>query len=959
MLAPSDFAAFVSEVHGHEAFPWQQALVDRVASSGVWPTTIDIPTGLGKTSVLDVAVFLAALDPGLSRRRVFFVVDRRLVVDEAYDHARKIQRVLDKPQPGSVAEEVGRRLRIDGSDTVLEIARMRGGVTWDSRWLQRPDQYAIVTGTVDQVGSRLLFRGYGVTEQARSIDAALVGTDSLIIVDEAHLAAPLVETIHRLAELDQGDLAPRPTIITMTATPTTRSTQAHTIDDRDADHPVARARLHAAKRLHLIEVTASRASAPVAVAGALARLGTALARSGATVGVVVNTVARARAVFDRVRQEGIETVLLIGRSRPVDREYLLRAYYDRLRVGRARIDRPLVLVATQTVEVGANIDLDALVTECAPLDALVQRLGRLNRLGEIGEPGAQALVVYARALGDDDRVYGRASASTWQWLVQQGSPLRYTPRLDPTSLSDGILVSPVALRDLTSRAPEGLVSEPAYVPLLTEQTLDAWARTSPTPHPDPPVAPYLHGLTDSRPGVRVVWRADLSKDTTSGWKEAVSALPPTADEEIEVSRSAVVRWLEVGGSDPVMGDVEATAEVDEGQPELPPKVRPQRVWDEQGRPLVLRVRSREDIEPVPASRIAPGDLIVVPVTYGGCDRYGWNPTSTEDVVDVSDLAGRRGRPVLRLGPYLRTVIDAYHPELAESPALVQLLDQVAADAIEGELLASDYRTLLGRLIEPISDGLASGGAPPFVRNVWLLQEAAVVSPAEQPWHAVLARRGVSFAEDRSATGSSAVGRRITLRSHQEHVSEMARTIAERLGLPPHVVESVALAGRWHDEGKRDPRFQAMLWGGDHRSAEIAPEPIAKSGMNPADRRAHERARRRAGYPRGLRHESLSAQIAEVQAASYEGIDADLVTHLVASHHGYGRPLLPAVVDRSPAKVAVGGRVFSTEATVDWEAPARFARLNQRYGRWGLALLEAVVRLADMWCSAHDLGGEIQ
>ena len=45
--------------------------------------------------------------------------------------------------------------------------------------------------------------------------------------------------------------------------------------------------------------------------------------------------------------------------------------------------------------------------------------------------------------------------------------------------------------------------------------------------------------------------------------------------------------------------------------------------------------------------------------------------------------------------------------------------------------------------------------------------------------------------------------------------------------------------------------------------------------------------------------------------------------------------------------------LDTAATVDWDGPRRFAGLCGQHGRWGLALLETIVRLADIWCSARS------
>ena len=89
-----DFASYYKEVHGYEPFPWQVRLAKKVYASREWPETISLPTSSGKTSLIDIAVFLLALEADIdackrvAALRTFFVIDRRVVVDEAAEHAR-------------------------------------------------------------------------------------------------------------------------------------------------------------------------------------------------------------------------------------------------------------------------------------------------------------------------------------------------------------------------------------------------------------------------------------------------------------------------------------------------------------------------------------------------------------------------------------------------------------------------------------------------------------------------------------------------------------------------------------------------------------------------------------------------------------------------------------------------------------------------------------------------------
>ena len=325
------------------------------------------------------------------------------------------------------------------NEPILPVVRMRGGVTWDAAWLPRPDQPGIVTGTVDQVGSRLLFRGYGVSRRRWPIDAALVGMDSLVLVDEAHLATALTETLGSALGYDTSTETlhlPPPAVAQLSATARggpsgwgpTFDEEAHLAD------PVAVNRLRAGKTLRLETTTKQAAAKAIATAAVTAANG-----ADARVLVVCNTIDRARAVHTELRKRlsgNTHLSLLIGRSRGFDREQVVEQVLDRFRADRDGDDAgPAVLVATQTVEVGIDLDATDLVTESASWDALVQRIGRVNRRGM--RDSASVVVVH-----DEDPknpVYGEVRDRTVAYLRRLGtdggevdvSPLALAAARDP------------------------------------------------------------------------------------------------------------------------------------------------------------------------------------------------------------------------------------------------------------------------------------------------------------------------------------------------------------------------------------------------------------------------------------------------------------------------------------------------------------------------------------------------
>jgi len=108
-----------------------------------------------------------------------------------------------------------------------------------------------------------------------------------------------------------------------------------------------------------------------------------------TVLVVCNRVKQAQEMYRMLQSRVSNVTLLHSRFIARDRfqkENQLTKFPDDEDEVRRMIPKAKVLVSTQVVEVSLNVSFDTIYTEAAPVDALLQRFGRVNRSNQWGEP---------------------------------------------------------------------------------------------------------------------------------------------------------------------------------------------------------------------------------------------------------------------------------------------------------------------------------------------------------------------------------------------------------------------------------------------------------------------------------------------------------------------------------------------------------------------------------------------
>ncbi len=465
----SDFSAWFHSLWGYSPFPWQAMLAER-AAQGTWPQALDLPTASGKTACIDIAVYALAaqaerpLAERTAPRRIWFVVDRRIVVDEAFERAKAIAEKLAVAHTGPLKEIADRLRTLSGTERPLAVGRLRGGVLRDDGWARLPSQPAVITSTVDQLGSWLLFRGYGHSLRAVPIFAGLAANDSLILLDEAHCAVPFLQTL-RAVERYRGKEwaeAPLPTpfgFAVMSATPPPDIPDDAVFPGNERpqalEHPVLHKRLRTSKLAELVELDQAGATAgDVLVAAAAARAAEYVRDGKRRVAVMVNRVRTAESVAVTLREtlgEGADVVLLTGRMRPFERDELVEHWTPCLRANQpAEPEKPVAVVSTQCLEVEAEFSFDALVTEGASLDALRQRFGRLARMGS-DQPAPAVILVRKSDLEADepDPIYGNALSRTWQWLWENAAPQENDRRM----VDFGVEAIETKVRDVEDLSP--------------------------------------------------------------------------------------------------------------------------------------------------------------------------------------------------------------------------------------------------------------------------------------------------------------------------------------------------------------------------------------------------------------------------------------------------------------------------------------------------------------------------
>lgn len=438
---------FFQAAAGFEPLPFQQAWMEQPAAP---IRTLEAPTGLGKTLATLVGwLWDRQQRPETTPRRLVYQLPLRTLTDQIAAECR------------SVIERLG---------AAVPVYVLRGGQI-ENDYVDALASEAVIVGTLDQVMSRQLMRGYCCSRWSWPRHFASLNCDVRVVVDETQLQGAAVRTAIRLQQLHEGLGGPAPRDLVLCSATLDPGllpvgTPRHGLSAADYQHPVAERKVGRPK--------------PLTLAGGAdpAELVRCHHEANTLTLVVVNQVRRAQELAAQLQD--LPCLLLHSRFRRAERqaiEWQLRGFRG-------------VVVATQTVEAGIDLDARLLITDLCPWASFVQRCGRVGRNNTYAEA---AVVVIEPAIA---LPYSEAElAETRQ-------------RLEGL---DDVCVRQLMAVEAPAQPGEGL--------RLTEDTFQQLFDTHPLEQGDIDISPYL--------------RVGEMRDVSLLWREQPGPeMAPAADAEL-------------------------------------------------------------------------------------------------------------------------------------------------------------------------------------------------------------------------------------------------------------------------------------------------------------------------------------------------------------------------------------------------------------------------------------------
>ena len=940
-VASIDFERCFECLTGNRPFPWQTRLYGHFLK-GDSPPALDLPTGLGKTAT--IAVWLLALAHhargGTMRdfpRRLVYVVNRRTVVDQATREAEQIRKALVSTPELSAAADALRSLSAQPSEGPLAISTLRGEFADNAEWRDDPSRPAVIVGTVDMIGSRLLFSGYGRGFKSRPLHAGFLGQDTLLVHDEAHLEPAFQELIAAIeSEQQHRKEFRRFRVMALTATSRGDSGQFG-LTDADRKHGVVRKRINAKKGVSLHRIDNQKDTADQVVKLALTQ-----EDSGHAILVFLRKLDDVHKVADKLPRGRVQT--LTGTMRGLERDRLAKedTIFARFMPKPEAIPQQgtVYLVCTSAGEVGVNISADHLVCDLTPFDSVAQRFGRVNRFGEgnaridvvypswpegsIDETVKNALkfkdqkkrILVLRVTSDEVRAVvknlrkSKLRVSNQHWLEystgQSESAAVYgvaTPdNMGPFTAFDEIIgigeVEPVQIARIRTL---GLLKT---LPATSKDCRDA----SPAALAGLPVAARQAAFTPS-PAILLVSNILFDAWALTSIRTKLPGRPPVADwlhgvAEWEPPETHVAWREEVGHLTDALRTQYKPEDLLEDYPLKPHEL----LRDRSDRVLgqLKALAEKDDNADQPVWLVVDGDSVIVmslgELIEGAKDvlngRTVLLPTNVGGLLESGMLSGTAAFDEHRQ----YDVADRWNDEKG-NPRRLRVWDD-----------------------DPAPDGMR------LVRTIDTRPDADDEQEHEE--EGTSRRYWRWYVRPRSADddGSRTARKEQKLAPHLQAAERFAAALAAKLLGESNEARAVTLAAKWHDLGKHRAIWQRSIGNRDPNLV------LAKSG-----------GRARLVEITDYRHElgSLIDVSSDPEFRQLTPEMQDLVLHLIAAHHGRARPHFPADEAFDPE------RPEERTAEIVREVPRRFARLQRKYGRWGLAYLESLVRAADALASQND------